>query len=90
MGFSIWYLLMVLLIVALVFGTKKLRNIGGDLGIALKNFKSGIGETGESHDEVSEKQPDHLTPPVGDPIRPPRLEPLTQIRKSGTRVKRSS
>jgi sec-independent protein translocase protein TatA len=71
MGFSIWYLLMVLLIVALVFGTKKLRNIGGDLGIALKNFKSGIGETGESHDEVSEKQPDHLTPPVGDPIRPP-------------------
>jgi sec-independent protein translocase protein TatA len=50
MGFSIWYLLMVLLIVALVFGTKKLRNIGGDLGIALKNFKSGIGETGESHD----------------------------------------
>ncbi|HTI16146.1 MAG TPA: Sec-independent protein translocase subunit TatA [Trinickia sp.] len=41
-GFSIWHWLIVLLIVALVFGTKKLRNIGGDLGSAVKGFKDGM------------------------------------------------
>lgn len=42
MGISIWQLLVVLLIVALVFGTKKLRTIGGDLGNAVKGFRSAI------------------------------------------------
>lgn len=42
--FSIWHWLIVLLIVALVFGTKKLRNIGGDLGGAVKGFKEGLRE----------------------------------------------
>jgi sec-independent protein translocase protein TatA len=41
---SIWHWLIVLLIVALVFGTKKLRNIGTDLGGAVKGFKEGIKE----------------------------------------------
>ncbi|SAL69193.1 twin arginine translocase protein A [Caballeronia terrestris] len=41
---SIWHWLIVLLIVALVFGTKKLRNIGGDLGGAVKGFKEGMKE----------------------------------------------
>ncbi|RQS17571.1 Sec-independent protein translocase subunit TatA [Burkholderia sp. Bp8998] len=46
-GLSIWHWLIVLLIVALVFGTKKLRNIGNDLGSAVKGFKDGMkdGET---------------------------------------------
>lgn len=39
---SIWHWLIVLLIVALVFGTKKLRNIGTDLGAAVKGFKEGM------------------------------------------------
>ena len=39
---SIWHWLIVLLIAALVFGTKKLRNIGGDLGGAVKGFKEGM------------------------------------------------
>jgi sec-independent protein translocase protein TatA len=39
---SIWHWLIVLLIVALVFGTKKLRNIGSDLGGAVKGFKEGM------------------------------------------------
>jgi sec-independent protein translocase protein TatA len=43
-SFSIWHWLIVLLIVALVFGTKKLRNIGGDLGGAVKGFKEGMKE----------------------------------------------
>jgi sec-independent protein translocase protein TatA len=46
---SIWHWLIVLLIVALVFGTKKLRNIGGDLGGAVKGFKEGMKE-GETTD----------------------------------------
>jgi sec-independent protein translocase protein TatA len=39
---SIWHWLIVLVIVMLVFGTKKLRNIGSDLGGAVKGFKDGI------------------------------------------------
>jgi sec-independent protein translocase protein TatA len=42
---SIWHWLIVLLIVALVFGTKKLRNIGTDLGGAVKGFKDGMRES---------------------------------------------
>lgn len=47
---SIWHWLIVLLIVALVFGTKKLRNIGSDLGGAVKGFKEGMRE-GEGADD---------------------------------------
>jgi sec-independent protein translocase protein TatA len=43
-SFSIWHWLVVLVIVLLIFGTKKLRNIGGDLGGAVKNFKEAMGE----------------------------------------------
>jgi len=41
-GISIWSLLLVLVIVVLLFGTKKLRNVGGDLGGAIKNFKKSV------------------------------------------------
>jgi sec-independent protein translocase protein TatA len=44
-SFSIWHWLIVLVIVALVFGTKKLRNIGSDLGSAVKGFKDGMKES---------------------------------------------
>ena len=43
-SFSIWHWLVVLAIVALVFGTKKLRNVGGDLGAAVKSFKKGLAD----------------------------------------------
>ncbi|WP_047551020.1 Sec-independent protein translocase subunit TatA [Methylotenera sp. G11] len=43
-SFSIWHWLIVLVIVALVFGTKKLRNIGGDVGGAVKSFKEAVNE----------------------------------------------
>lgn len=42
--FSIWHWLIVLAIVVLIFGTKKLRNLGGDLGDAIKNFKGAMRE----------------------------------------------
>jgi sec-independent protein translocase protein TatA len=43
-GISIWQLLIILVIVALIFGTKKLRGIGGDLGGAVKGFKKAMDE----------------------------------------------
>lgn len=51
---SIWHWLIVLVVVLLVFGTKKLRNAGGDLGSAVKNFKDAVKE-GE---ETANKKPD--------------------------------
>lgn len=41
-SFSIWHWLLVLLIIVLIFGTKKLKNIGHDLGYAIKNFKESM------------------------------------------------
>ena len=46
-SFSIWHWLIVLVIVLLVFGTKKLRNMGSDLGGAVKGFKDGVKGDGE-------------------------------------------
>lgn len=45
MGFSsLWHWLIVLLVVVLLFGTKKLRNVGSDLGSAIKSFRKGLAE----------------------------------------------
>ncbi|MFN6961059.1 MAG: Sec-independent protein translocase subunit TatA [Rhodocyclaceae bacterium] len=55
---SIWHWLIVLLIVVLVFGTKKLRNIGQDLGGAVKGFKEGMREgtsSGEATKQVEQQ-----------------------------------
>lgn len=46
-GISIWQLLIVLLIVVLLFGTKKLKSLGEDLGGAVKGFKKGLGDADE-------------------------------------------
>ena len=43
-SWSIWHWLVVLVVVALIFGTKKLRNIGEDLGSAIKSFRKGMQE----------------------------------------------
>jgi len=47
-SFSIWHWLIVLAVVIIIFGTKKLRNVGGDLGAAIRNFKSSMKEEGET------------------------------------------
>lgn len=54
---SIWQLLIVLLIVIVIFGTKKLRNMGGDVGGAVKNFKDAM-KDGESEDLTPESLKD--------------------------------
>ena len=55
MGPSIWQLIIVLVIIVLIFGTKKLRNMGSDLGGAMKSFKSAINEKEEETDVTEEK-----------------------------------
>ena len=56
-SFSIWHWLIVLLIVVLIFGTKKLRNVGQDLGGAVKGFKDGMKEgTAEKSAEAPPQQ----------------------------------
>jgi sec-independent protein translocase protein TatA len=54
MGISIWQLLIVLVIVLLLFGTKRLRNLGGDLGATVKGFKSAMKEGEEGASSASE------------------------------------
>jgi len=53
-AWSIWHWLVVLLIVVLVFGTKKLKNIGQDLGGAVKGFKDGMKEGTQSGDAAKQ------------------------------------
>jgi sec-independent protein translocase protein TatA len=52
-SFSIWHWLIVLLIVVMVFGTKKLKNIGSDLGGAVKGFKDGIKDGAQTPEETA-------------------------------------
>ena len=56
-SFSIWHWVIVLVIVMLVFGTKKLRNIGADLGGAVRGFKDGIREGGDKAAEGASGAP---------------------------------
>jgi len=51
---SIWHWLIVLLVVVLIFGTKKLRNIGEDLGGAVKGFKEGMRADDEPAKQIKE------------------------------------
>ena len=55
-GISIWQLLIILVIVALIFGTKKLRNIGGDLGGAVKGFKKALDSNEVAPEADSDEQ----------------------------------
>lgn len=57
MGIGIWELVLLLLIVLLVFGTKRLRNIGGDLGGAIRSFRSAMNEPEDKGDRVADGEP---------------------------------
>ena len=69
-SFSIWHWLIVLLIIVLVFGTKKLKNIGSDLGGAVKGFKDGIREG---------SGPETPVPPAGQVTSAPPAADKTTI-----------
>ncbi|MCI5896400.1 MAG: Sec-independent protein translocase subunit TatA [Candidatus Aphodousia sp.] len=57
-SFSIWHWLIVLLIVVLVFGTSKLKNLGRDLGSGIKGFKDGLKE---GQEEAAKEDPKQVT-----------------------------
>ena len=59
MGISIWQLLIILLIVLLLFGAKRLRTLGSDLGGAVKGFRSAMGDAKESEDEPAAEHVEH-------------------------------
>ena len=63
-SFSIWHWLIVLVIVMLIFGTKKLRNIGADLGGAVKGFKDGM-KSGDDKDAQAKAE---IPPATGQTI----------------------
>ena len=65
-SFSIWHWLIVLVIVVLVFGTKKLKNIGSDLGGAVKGFKDGMKDGSASADPAA-PAPQVTTNKANDP-----------------------
>lgn len=63
MGISIWQLVIILGIVVLLFGTKKLRNVGGDLGNAIKSFKKAVktsedasADKEETNEQIAQKE----------------------------------
>lgn len=61
-GIGVWQLLIILLIVVMIFGTKKLKNVGGDLGSAMKSFRSAMREDDDHDDKkASEKAHEPLT-----------------------------
>ena len=53
-GFSVGSLVLILVIVMLLFGTKRVRSMGEDLGAALRSFKKGVGATGEDADKTDD------------------------------------
>lgn len=57
-GISIWSLLLILAIVLLLFGTKRIKNLGGDLGGAIKGFKKAMSEEGASGESKQTKSSD--------------------------------
>ena len=56
-SFSIWHWLIVLVVVVLIFGTKKLKNVGADLGSAVKGFKDGVKDGTSSADAANPAAP---------------------------------
>ena len=63
---SIWHWIIVLVIVALIFGTKKLRNIGEDMGSAVKGFKKGLQDPTETDANAHQLKADPLVPPPAE------------------------
>ena len=57
-GISMWQLLIILLIVLLIFGTKRLKSVGGDLGGALKSFRTAMDTNDEGEDGAEDTSPE--------------------------------
>ncbi len=62
-GISIWQLLIILVIVLLLFGTKRLRNLGGDLGNAIKGFKGAMKDEDANKEKLEQKAEEKVINP---------------------------
>jgi len=60
-SFSVWHWLIVLLVVVLIFGTKKLKNVGSDLGSAVRGFKDGVKGGSADGTEAPDAPPQQVT-----------------------------
>ena len=69
--FSPRHLLIILVVVLLVFGTKKLRNIGSDLGAAVRGFKKGMSDGDQDDQAQAAQAAQKQLPPAGTPAAPP-------------------
>lgn len=87
--FSIWHLLIILVIAVVLFGTSKVRNIGGDLGGAIKSFRSAMKEETAKHDDESDAPTDPRTPKetriIEGKATPAGAAPKAKARSSRTR-----
>lgn len=84
MGLSIWHLLVVLVIALIIFGTKKIRNLGGDLGGAIKNFKTAVRED-EANTAANDDEDDDGKPRARLENKPARvIEGKSTAAKTGT------
>lgn len=63
MGIGVWELLLLFMIVLLLFGTKRLRNIGGDLGSAIKSFRTAMNEDDKTPSTEETKPDSHKDDP---------------------------
>ena len=72
-GIGIWQLLIVLVLVILIFGTKKLKNVGGDLGGAIKSFKKAVKDEGKGG-SAADAEPAQLNQAEEDVIEGQKVE----------------
>ena len=66
-GISVWQLLIILLIVMMLFGTKRLRGLGSDLGAAIKGFKSSVTSDDSDKDDVDKNEGEDAG--AGEPVK---------------------
>ncbi len=76
-GIGIWQLLIVLVLVILIFGTKKLKNVGGDLGGAIKSFKKAVKD--EDKGEPVPSEPAQLNQAEEDVIEGQKAEEKEKV-----------
>ena len=86
-SFSIWHWLIVLVVVVLIFGTKKLRNMGTDLGGAVKGFKDGM-KTEDDKDTGANGGAEH--PGASRAARPSKAKSRTRANRNGLFVAKAS
>ncbi len=83
-GISIWQLLIILVIVLLLFGAKKLRSVGGDLGSALKGFRSAM-KDGEGEANADKKPADTIEKPSDNDAIDVKVRQESEAKKSDSK-----